>query len=36
MTTPMPLGTAPYISPSTLISAPTGIDLGLVYYPAWR
>ena len=26
MTTPMPLGITPYVSPSTLISAPTGID----------
>lgn len=26
MTTPMPLGLTPYISPSTLIAAPTGID----------
>ena len=30
MTTPLPLGLAPYISPTTLITAPTGIDLGLV------
>ncbi len=27
MTTPMPLGNAPYISPVTLLTAPTGIDL---------
>ena len=26
MTTPMPLGLTPYISPTTLINAPTGID----------
>lgn len=26
MTTPMPLATSPYISPETLITAPTGID----------
>src|SRR5580704_12081192 len=26
MTTPLPLGLAPYISPTTLITAPTGID----------
>lgn len=26
MTTPMPLGLTPYISPATLINAPTGID----------
>jgi hypothetical protein len=26
MTTPMPLNAAPYISPTTLITAPTGID----------
>lgn len=32
MTTPMPLITAPYISPTTLLTAPTGIDLGLVQY----
>ena len=31
MTTPLPLGLAPYISPTTLITAPTGIDLGLVH-----
>ncbi len=30
MTTPMPLGTAPYVSPATLISAPTGIDWGTI------
>ena len=30
MTTPMPLGSAPYISPSTLLSAPTGIDWGTI------
>ena len=27
MTTPMPLSNAPYISPETLVTAPTGIDL---------
>ena len=26
MTSPLPLGLAPYISPTTLITAPTGID----------
>ena len=26
MTTPLPLGLAPYISPTTLLTAPTGID----------
>jgi hypothetical protein len=36
MTTPMPLNTSPYISPTTLITAPTGIDLGLDKYSAGR
>jgi len=27
MTTPLPLGLAPYLSPLTLQTAPTGIDL---------
>lgn len=30
MTTPMPLITAPYISPTTLLTAPTGIDWGSI------
>lgn len=30
MTTPMPLVTAPYISPETLLTAPTGIDWGSI------
>lgn len=30
MTTPMPLITAPYISPATLLTAPTGIDWGSI------
>jgi hypothetical protein len=29
MTTPPPLGLAPYVSPLILQNAPTGIDLGL-------
>ena len=33
MTTPMPLSNAPYISPETLITAPTGIDLGWTSIP---
>ena len=34
MTTPLPISPTPYISPLTLITAPTGIDLGLVDYPS--
>src|ERR1039457_4776611 len=34
MTTPLPLGLAPYISPTTLTSAPTGILARL--HNAWR
>jgi hypothetical protein len=34
MTTPMPLSTSPYVSPLTLLTAPTGIDLGLDFYPS--
>jgi hypothetical protein len=30
MTTPMPLGIAPYISPTTLQNAPTGIDFSTI------
>lgn len=30
MTTPMPLGLTPYISPTTLTSAPTGIDFSTI------
>lgn len=30
MTTPLPLGLAPYISPDVLISAPTGIDFSTI------
>lgn len=30
MTTPMPLGITPYISPTTLTSAPTGVDFSTI------
>src|SRR6185437_13558981 len=30
MTSPLPLGLAPYISPQTLISAPTGVDWSII------
>ena len=33
MTTPLPLGLAPYISPLTLITAPTGIDWSTIGEP---
>lgn len=33
MTTPLPLGLAPYISPTTLINAPTGIDWSTIGDP---
>src|SRR5581483_10782262 len=33
MTTPLPLGLAPYISPTTLITAPTGIDWSTIGEP---
>lgn len=34
LTTPLPLGLAPYISPTTLITAPTGIDWSTLGDPA--
>ena len=33
MTTPLPLGLAPYISPLTLMTAPTGIDWSTIGEP---
>lgn len=34
MTTPLPLGLAPYISPVTLMTAPTGVDWSTIGDPA--
>ena len=33
MTTPLPLGLAPYVSPQTLVSAPTGVDWSTIGEP---